>query len=349
MLELIKGLSSSGAHSVTLISLTDWVDYKHVYDLPIEFIVLKRKVKKDPFVFFRLLKLIRHRAPDIIHSWGSMSNIYSLPIAKIVKAKFVTSVIADSPLGLSLKDKEYFRAKLVFPFANRITSNSIAGLKAYDAPKDRSICIYNGFDPTRLLTLQNGHSMKSELGLEGKTVIGMVAAFEDRKDYATLIHAAINVAGKNSNAVFLLIGAGKNKESMMALVPDALKAQIVFLGSIDNVESYVNIFDIGVLCTNTRVHQEGISNSIMEYMALKKPVIATSGGGTNELIIDDLTGYLVPPADPGALEDKILYLLSNPSKRASLGEEGMKRITEVFSIEKMHAEFYKVYSQLYPN
>ncbi len=349
MLDLIRGLSSSGDHSVALITLTDWVDYKHVYDLPIEFIVLKRKMKKDPFLFFRLLRIIRQRSPQIIHSWGSMSNIYSLPIAKMIGAKFITSVIADSPLNLSIKDKEYFRGKLVFPFANVITSNSLAGLAAYKAPREKSVCIYNGFDASRLQKLRDSASMKEELGIADKIVIGMVAAFEDRKDYATLIKAAIPVLTKNSDAVFLLIGTGRNQPEMMAMVPDELKRRIMFLGLIDNVESYVNIFDIGILCTNTRVHQEGISNSIMEYMALEKPVIATSGGGTNELIVDNLTGFLVPPSDPKALEERILDLLEDPAKRVLLGRQGVKRIAESFSIERMHTQFYRIYAQLNEN
>ena len=69
----------------------------------------------------------------------------------------------------------------------------------------------------------------------------------------------------------------------------------------------VNVFDIGVLAT----HGEGISNSIMEYMALGKPVVASEGGGTCELVQDGITGFLVPRRDPQALAARISQLLDD--------------------------------------
>ena len=69
---------------------------------------------------------------------------------------------------------------------------------------------------------------------------------------------------------------------MQESVPVHLKDKIIFLGKIANVENIINIFDIGILITNSKVHGEGVSNSIIEYMALGKPVIATRGGGTDQ-------------------------------------------------------------------
>jgi glycosyltransferase involved in cell wall biosynthesis len=79
---------------------------------------------------------------------------------------------------------------------------------------------------------------------------------------------------------FLLIGDGENIERCKYLVKDLPTENIKFLGRQNDAESIINIFDIGVLTTNIRIHREGISNSIIEYMAMGKPVIATQGGGT---------------------------------------------------------------------
>jgi glycosyltransferase involved in cell wall biosynthesis len=346
MLELIKNLTTTTKHQIILVSLSDPVDYDLVFKLPIEFIRIKRKFKKDPFVFFKLFKIIKKYSPQIIHSWGSMSNIYSLPIAKLLRTKFITSVIADAFQNLSFRDKEYIRAKIIFPFADKITSNSISGLKAYKAPPNKSICIYNGFDQNRLSTLENGITIKQRLGIQDNVVIGMVAGFEERKDYSTLISAAKAVINLKPDSVFLLIGDGKLKQEMMQMVPDELNKGILFLGKIDNIESYINIFDIAILCTNTNVHQEGISNSIMEYMALGKPVIATEGGGTNEIVIDKITGFLVPAHDSKILTDKIVNLIENPQQGLTFGSNGRSRVNEFFSIDKMCSEFYSLYDQL---
>lgn len=346
MLELVRHLTRHTSHHVSLICLSDHVEYDYVYQLPIDFCVLGRKTKKDPSVFFKLLRIIKKQKPDIIHSWSSMANIYSLPIAKMLGVKFITSVIADSPKNLTYRNKAYFRARLVFPFADKITSNSLAGLKAYKAPAQKSICIYNGFDDNRLSSLEEKADLKQQLGIQHETIVGMVAGFETRKDYATFINAARQVLASDPQTVFLLIGDGHLRNEMMQLVPEDQNRNIRFLGKIHNVESYINLFDIAVLCTNTDVHQEGISNAILEYMALQKPVIATEGGGTNEIVVDGKTGFLIPPFNPGILAERMRELIRNPAMRTTMGRNGADRIRDAFSIEKMCTRFYSLYDEV---
>src|SRR5262249_16038980 len=88
---------------------------------------------------------------------------------------------------------------------------------------------------------------------------------------------------------------------------------------------------------------EGLSNSIMEYMALGKPVVATDGGGTRELVVDGETGFLVPPGTPSALVAKIEYLLANPDIAKRMGEAGEARLRREFSIMRMVEETVKLY------
>jgi glycosyltransferase involved in cell wall biosynthesis len=89
------------------------------------------------------------------------------------------------------------------------------------------------------------------------------------------------------------------------------------------VESYINVMDVCVLATFT----EGISNSVMEYMALGKPVVATEGGGTGELVRSGETGFLVKPSDPGMMAGKIEELISDEELRKRMGEMGKDRIS----------------------
>ena len=110
----------------------------------------------------------------------------------------------------------------------------------------------------------------------------MVAAFEDRKDYDTVIDAAVKLCSDNKKIIFLLIGDGSNKTRIMQKVPaELLDKQIHFLGIRDDIESILQITDVGLLIS---APCEGLSNSIIEYMASGKPVIATEGGGTDELV-----------------------------------------------------------------
>ena len=84
-----------------------------------------------------------------------------------------------------------------------------------------------------------------------------------------------------------------------------MKNGIQFIDSNSNIEEIIKLFDICVLTNNTNGHAEGISNSIMEYMALGKPVIATNAGGNKELILDKVSGFLIKPFDINDLLKRI--------------------------------------------
>jgi glycosyltransferase involved in cell wall biosynthesis len=114
---------------------------------------------------------------------------------------------------------------------------------------------------------------------------------------------------------------------------------VQFLGRHKDVEKITSSFSIGVLATFT----EGISNSIMEYMVMAKPVVATDCGGSRELVLEGKTGFLVPPQDPVALADRIAYLLDNPDEARRMGQAGKKHIEEHFSLKTMVDKTVDIY------
>jgi glycosyltransferase involved in cell wall biosynthesis len=81
-------------------------------------------------------------------------------------------------------------------------------------------------------------------------------------------------------------------------------------------------------------------------MANMKPVIATDGGGSKEIIIDGVTGYLIPKTNYEELVSKILYLIDNPNRATLMGEAGRKRIETGFTLDIMVNEYIKLFSQI---
>jgi glycosyltransferase involved in cell wall biosynthesis len=346
MIELIKGLLERPDVQMELVLFSNVIDYPEIHDLDIPLHIIERKPKKDPRVFSRLLKICKRFQPDTIHTWSSMTAIFAYPSVKLLNIKLVNGNIANAPHNLKIWDKELFRAKLTFPFSDVIIGNSEAGLRAYYAPKSKSLCIHNGFDFNRISKLQEGQSIRDQFQIKTKYVVGKIAAFTNRKDYASFIEAALKIARMREDVTFLAIGGGPNLEKTKELVPDNYKDKIIFTGPLFDVESIINIFDIGALSTNNDIHGEGISNSIMEYMVLGKPVVATDSGGTNEIIVDEKTGFLVPPKSPDIFAEKILYLLDNPEKAKLMGETGRKRVYEHFNLAKMTETYYNLYKKL---
>ncbi|MFT3680268.1 MAG: glycosyltransferase family 4 protein [Ferruginibacter sp.] len=323
------------------------VEYKDVYDTGFKVHLMKWGEHGTLGNFKKIIAITKSFQPDIIHSWSSMTDVVGLFLKFYTRKKFISSMIARAVPFRSLKDKEYRRSLYVFPFTDVITANTKAGIASYNAPAKKSICIYNGFNFDRLKNLDKSEILVKQHNLEGKYVVGMVAAFAERKDQETFVTAALSLLKKYPGKIaFILIGYGIYQEDRMKQAGEHLQKDIIFTGICNIVEQYVNIFDVGVLCTNSDVHGEGISNSILEYMAIGKPAIATEGGGTNEIVVDNETGFLIKPKNPQALEEKIIYLMEHPAEAKAMGEKGHQRIKENFSIEAMCSSFMSIYEKL---
>ena len=351
MLEVIKELKKDGEKfDIHLVSLSEKVEYQYVYDLPIQLTVFKRKFKKDPSAFFLLRKIINGFKPDIIHSWGTMASIYLVPLLLFRKIPLVNGVIADAPQHVDFSNKIYQRVRLTSPFSAVFVSNSKAGLIAYRIPAKKSVCIYNGIDFNRFLNLAPPAQVEKEFwpqGKNGRFIIAMVAAFEKRKDYHTLIQAAISLCTASSQVVFMLIGDGQDLPAIKNELPAGLAGtRIFFTGKRNDIESLLQITDVGVLLTNSDVHGEGISNSIIEYMASGKPVIATRGGGTDEVVQDHVNGFLIDPKNPQQLLERLKLLLGDPGLCRKLGDAGYTFVHENFDAIKAKQKYEDLYRRL---
>jgi glycosyltransferase involved in cell wall biosynthesis len=219
-------------------------------------------------------------------------------------------------------------------------ANSHAGLQSrgFSAADARSAVIYNGFDFSRV-DLISGDRSHSEQAGDRKKIVGMVAEFNPYKDYSTLILAAQTICARRKDVEFVMVGDGETLAASQRLA--AGFEAIHFVGRTTDVEAVVETFNVGALCTFV----EGFSNSIMEYMALGKPVVATDGGGTRELVIDGVTGFLVPASDPAALAAKIEYLLDNPTIARRMGSAGETRLRREFALGRMVEETERLYER----
>jgi glycosyltransferase involved in cell wall biosynthesis len=342
LLELMKGLQKQPDTEFELVIMSNDVHYKEVYDLGIKIHFVIRKTKKDFSVFSKFCRLCRDFKPDIVHCWDSMTAVYLVPVTKWLGIKFVNGMVVDSPSKQNIRNKTWLRAKLTFPFSNIIIGNSKAGLMAYGAPAKKGVCIYNGFSFNRIENLFDREQIRKELDIRTKYVIGMVASFSVFKDYKTYYIAARLLLEKRKDITFLAIGDYTDSPDSLEQAGKEYAAHFRLLGRRSGVESYISAMDICVLATYT----EGISNSILEYMAMGKPVVATDGGGTKEIILESKTGFLVSPENPGELAGKIEILLNNETLRTEMGQAGKERVQNHFSIDQMINSYVYHYHKL---
>lgn len=119
----------------------------------------------------------------------------------------------------------------------------------------------------------------------------------------------------------------------------------ILIGKSSQVESLISASDIGVLFSPS----EGISNSIIEYMALGKPVITTDIiGGSREIVEDGKTGYIMK-ANALEISNRISEIINNPDLMNKLGQRGKQNIKQKFSLESMGSEYVELYEKIFTN
>lgn len=343
LVELIKGIKSHYPDiEMELVLTREDIHYTEIFATGIKIHYTVRKgLKKDPRLFFKFFKIAQKYKPDIIHVWGNMLAVYAIPAKVLLGIPMINSQITDAPLKVR---RGLLSHELTFLFSDKIIANTYAGLKTYNAPSQKSLVIYNGFDFGRIHNLQPKESVRERFQIKTKFVVGMVASFSKLKDYKTYVKAANLILKNRQDVTFLCIGSGDDLD-YRKMIDLANEDKILFPGPQRGVESIMNICDVGVLTSNITIHGEGISNSLMEFAALAKPILATNNGGTPEIIEDGQNGYFLIPFNSVDLANKISILLENDNLREDMGLKAKDVVQNKFGINQMITRFYEEYKK----
>ncbi|WP_186756786.1 glycosyltransferase [Echinicola salinicaeni] len=349
LLELLKYLKANSQIEIMLVLTVDKIHYIDFLNLGVPIKILDENNKGfKPQIISRFYRLCKDFQPDIIHTWGAKQTLYTLPAVFGLNIPLINSQIASAPPKIHKTSIDYWINKINFQFSNLILSNSIAGIEAYEPPKNKSKVIYNGLSFSRFKNLPDKESIKAKYQVNTPYLVVMSASFSPNKDHKLFLEVAKKVTALREDISFLGIGAHDHPDNpIFAEIMEKSKAypRINYPGRINEVEALVNACDLGLMFSNTSVHGEGISNSIMEYMALAKPVIANDAGGTKELVFNNQNGYLITNETVDQIVTKVIELIDNKEKSRGFGKKGKQIIKESFTIEKMGKGFMKVYKE----
>jgi glycosyltransferase involved in cell wall biosynthesis len=238
--------------------------------------------------------------------------------------------------------------------------------------------IYNGVDLARYREQAACPTLLHEYGIAPDApIVGVVARLEPEKGHPTLLDAWPAVLDAVPNAHLLVVGEGSQRELLEAqaaslellsaspaLTPSApthtstrssqvihgwasnsrrrhMAPSVTFTGRRDDVPAVTAALDVAVLPS----YREAQGLSILEAMALSRPVVASAVGGIPEMIDDGRTGLLVPPRDPDALAQAITRLLSDHEFAEKIGRGGHDLVHERFCVEQMVRAVETIYDE----
>ena len=297
-----------------------------------------------------MLQLIRKKRVDIIHPFLTPATLFTL-LPAVINRTPVKIVTERGSLRQNLGRgyKLYLRIEdFLTRFADLVIPNSASGqnhLVNRGINPSNIRVIYNGINIPRLIPKPDDvFRKKTDLGLsDNGCVVGISASLFSLKDHATFLRAARIVCGVIPQVKYIILGDGPLRENLEEMTRElGIASSVYFLGNQTEVSPYLSLFDIACLCSK---EPEGCSNSILEAMALGKPVVATALGGNVELVDDGKTGLLVAAQNPELLAEAFLTLINDPQKAKEMGERGKDKINRVFSFERMIADYGELYEE----
>lgn len=292
----------------------------------------------------KLYQLIRRRKIDIIQVHGSYPFTRLLPAAKLTNTRIICTLHSKHTLQTVGRLRTMFR--ICARLSDRIVVVSNALKQCLDLEigisKKKITVIHNGVDLTKfnpdVITPQSPtHEINDPIR------VGVIGRLRDAKDHAGLFKAWTRVTKVHAKSKLLVVGDGVLRNSLEKLVRDLnISASVTFLGQQDDLPKIISQMDLVVLPSK----RESFPISILEAMAMKKPIIATSVGGIPEMISHGRNGFLVPPQDPEALADAILLFMKDPKLFQGMAVEAYHTVNAEFSDKLVINKYEELYHQV---
>jgi len=281
--------------------------------------------------WFRLRRILKEQRPHVLHTFLFHANLAGrlAAIASGVR-KVICSVRVEEP-----RRGHLWADRLTRGLADVVTCVSESARrythKHARTPLSKLVVIPNGIDPAACDAPMMAAPEEWRLPPD-VPVVGVIGRLDEQKDPLLMLRAAAQVLQQVPQTVFAFAGSGLLAASCRAAAEKlGIAEHIRWLGWIEDTRPLLARMNLLALSSRW----EGMPNVVLEAMACRKPVVATSVGGCPEMIVDGKTGFLVPPADEHALASRISRLLLEPAVCAKLANAARAHVDEKFSILSM--------------
>ena len=290
---------------------------------------MTNKARIDAFA--RLYRLIRREHPTILHTWMFHANVPGRVTGRMCG---VPIVISSERLG-SANDFRKSVDRLTVSMSDRVTAVSRHAARFLiddvGVPKHKVVVIPNGIDMNDYADLPDPAKVRDTMGLsEDESIVLSACRLDNRQkglDY--LLDAWKSVVETNPDSRLLVAGDGPDRAALeRQAARNGIADSVIFMGEIvaRDVLPAADVFVLPSL-------YEGMPNVVLEAMAASVPVVATSVGGTPEVVMDGETGLLVAPGDSNALARGIRRILDAPETAMRFRSASRNRIESHFALK----------------
>jgi len=340
-LYLATGLKRRG-HGVTVACQPGSPFGERAREAALDVVDVRMRGEADFLAVLALRRLVRRGGFDIVHMHTSHAHTLGCAAAALARrGRCVVSRRVDFDVATNLISGFKYRH----------------GVRRFIAISEavKRVLMEGGVDERRIAVVHSGihvgrfedvppNRFREEFDLpEDAPVIGNVAHMADHKGQRYLIAAVPRVLAAEPRARFFIVGDGELRGPLEAQVRELdIERAVTFTGFRADVPGWLDFFDVFVMSS----HLEGLCTSVLEALAMRKPVVASAAGGLPEIIRHEVNGLLVPPKEPGPLAEAIVRLLRDRELGKRLGEAGRRTVEQEFSAESMVEGTLRVYDEV---
>ena len=342
---LLAGLDKSrflpGVISLGLKPIEYWTEPIRKLDIPVWHIPQRLgKVGRT----FRISSLLRSLKALIVHGWVLHTNPYAALAGRIAGIPIRLGSIRGNYKGIPPDKLIRWSA---FRGLDALTTNSMlvaTEMRDLGLTKARVEAVPNGVEIRDEIVEIERSRLKAELGfVSNDVVIGTIGRIDKNKNHAMILRVFAQLTQKWPNLKLVILGEGPLKNEL-ASAANALGVgtKVSLPGEIPIAARYLPVMEICCLTSYT----EGMPNVIMEASAAGVPVVATTCGGSTELIEESTTGFLVTVDDDASMKAKLEFLLVDSDRRHRIGAAGRKKMMRQFSVDIMVNRMTQIYEEL---
>jgi glycosyltransferase involved in cell wall biosynthesis len=295
-----------------------------------------------------LAALMAEFQPNIVHNHMYRAELVgtraAIALGEVGHPRpYVVSTVHSSRVR---SDDDRRELRILTPHMDRViaVSRSIVEKLQHEGRDTAPITlIHSGVDLERYDHQEPCCTLREEYGLpEDASIIGVVARLEPEKGHPTLLEAWPTVLRAVPAARLLVVGEGSRREALEVQARAlGIAGPVVFTGRRDDIPAVTAALDIAVLPS----YREAQGLTILEAMALSRPIVASNVGGIPEMVEDGVTGLLVPPHDSEALAAAIVRLLLDHPLADMLGRAGHDLVHDRFCIQLMVDAVEAIYDE----
>lgn len=347
LLSFMKQLQKNNFEIVALAPRDEWSDRFNSLNVSYIEIPIQRQ-GLNPVTEIRLLmrfyKIYKQEQPDFIFHTTIKPVIFGSFAARRASVKIVLNMIPG--LGYVFTGNTFVN-KLLRPVVKLLYKSALVNSYRvyFQNPEDRTYFVEHHLvsaDKTEItygLGVDLNHFQYTPMREKnGKCVFLLVARMLRDKGVCEFVEAAKAIKKIFPHAVFQLLGridSGNPNHIKKEIIDEWVKAgHIQYLGEVNDVRDIVANADVVVLPS---YYREGIPNSLMEAMAIGRPIITTDMPGCRETIVNNTNGILIPPKNSKALIDAMRLLIEQPELRIEMGKRGREIAVDRFNVDRVNS------------